>query len=84
MKLQTTQSRVGDCINIYQHITGYGPVLVAHLFDGQNHFVVDDQYGTIGLLKLAGKIPKDFRVELPITVAQARLIDAMPTLDINL
>ena len=79
--MKVTQIRVDDHIDFYSATESGQVFLVAMLFDGHKDFVVD-ALGSIATLKITGDLPADFEVVMPMTVGEARLIDAMPVPDI--
>ena len=73
--MHVCQRRDGDKI-IFR--ASDGPAVgidIAWLFDGQDDFVFDD-HGDILTLKIAGILPPDYRVVMPLTPAEARKLDA--------
>lgn len=79
MKIE--QVRNGDCIEVFFYPKTPDATPIAWLFDGDNDFIVDDM-GAIFTLKLHGHLPQDYK--LPLTAAEARLIDAARIPDIRL
>lgn len=77
--MQVIQVRVDDHIDFYSKTDSGEMFLVATLFDGHEEFIVDEM-GTIATLKIVGELPTDFKVTMPLTPTDARLIDMMPTL----
>jgi hypothetical protein len=79
--MQVTQTRVADKIEFTTVVNGY-TLVVAELFDGHEDFIVDEM-GFIMTLKIAGELPQNFSVVMPLTAIEARLIDAMPVPSAN-
>ena len=80
--MQIEQYRDGNCIEIYQRggrAAGRAPI--AWLYDGDDNILIDEM-GGIAMLRLLGVIAADWT--LPITAAEARMIDAARIPDINL
>lgn len=77
--MKVTQFRVEDRIDFYAVVSGTR-FLAAQLFDGHDDFIIDHM-GDQMTLRLAKAIPADFRVVMPLTPEEARLIDAMPVPD---
>ncbi|MCK9367410.1 MAG: hypothetical protein M0P72_09730 [Metallibacterium scheffleri] len=75
------QVRNGDCIEffLYPHDATSSPI--AWLHDDADDIVVDE-FGFLMTLKLAGAMPGNWT--LPVTAAEARMIDAARIPDINL
>jgi hypothetical protein len=80
--MQIEQYRNGNCIEIYlRGGRAAGGAPIAWLHDGDDDIVIDEM-GAIATLRMVGVIAADWT--LPITAAEARMIDAARIPDINL
>lgn len=76
-----TQIRNGDSIEFFFSNDHERRLPIAWLDDGADDFIIDEM-GQLCMLKIGGDMPQDWT--LPVTVAEARAIDAARIPDINL